>query len=207
MMIVDHNYNCIADIANHTTSLKSLGLYGKMNQNRGLPCVELPVPFVNQLQSLSLDSFDFYLDADDDSYTFVRQCTNLTALDVMMSRGMKMWNEQLLRFLPKLKVVKGAAALNPTNELAEETTMKETPAPITCLVQPRCYPMSEVFRNIVCLNWSDAMRAREVSDNTFEALRYVLGNCPKLSHLILPEERLTKKSANGPSMFPFLFPN
>jgi hypothetical protein len=195
LLICDENYRCITDIVHSARALRSLAMYGKLHNNRGLPCIELPETFVNNLQALALDYFDFYNGNEQDSFTFVRQCTNLTVLDIRQPRTVKVWNEQLFQFLPKLKAVKGLMSMNPTSELIEEPVMKETPEPIPCLETPRVYPMSAIFSNIVSINLCDAHQSQHFSDHPLESVRYLLCSCPQLAHLGMPERRLTKKMA------------
>jgi hypothetical protein len=162
---------------------------------------------VRSLQALTLNRFDFYDGNDQDSFSFVRQCTNLTSLDVSISRTVKVWNELLWRFLPNLKVVKEAAYLNPSNELQAEPISRTTVSKgalegfevpmgkerdaieancIFALISPPMYPMESIFSRIVFFRMEKSAFA--ISSSAMTAFRYVLQYCYALQHLLFPIE-------------------
>ena len=180
----------IFSIVNNCRNIKALHLVGNFGRCEGLPAIQLPEYFIDNLKSLTLVDLDFYLPNENDSFTFVRQCVNLRFLNINLTRGNINWNDQLFQFLPNLESLKGnQCSICMTTEKTEDFTIKEGCEEI---ILPKTIPNFSLFyQKLVYLDIH--VFAKEMRDD-FKAvtcLREVFKYCHSLRHLSIDTSVLT----------------
>jgi hypothetical protein len=202
--VKEANYPIIFSIVNNCKNLQTLNLIGNFGGCVGLPNIQLPEYFVKNLKSVTLVGFDFYMNNEGDSFTFMRQCVNLKMININLTRSVKNWNEQLFQFLPNLEVIRGTNCdiLLTTKLLDKPYTVKEGREEI---VLPK--PMtnfSQIYNKLTFLCIHTFPEDMQSENKPVICLREIFRHCFALRHLEIPVRTL-EGSAKSIILFIFLF--